>query len=266
MRTGMTLMVFGDQGTPASKQVRTAKKGEIDVNVERTVASNDDSMIMAVPEPDQAAVFQLRVIYELTSLIGSQTGKQDLLEKVMDVIFEHFQADRGFILLREDAESEPQPAVVRRRQESEKQKAAPVTVSRTIVRYVMQKGVGVLSSNAMADNRFASGDSVQDYGIRSAICVPIKFRDKLYGVIHVDSQVANYTYTEDQLTLLTAIGVQTGLALANAEQYEARSSPSASRRWARRWRRCRTRSRTFFRACVAARKWSIWACVKTTPT
>jgi signal transduction histidine kinase len=68
----------------------------------------------------------------------------------------------------------------------------------------------------MNDTRFATGDSVQQYGIRSAMCVPIKFKDELYGVIHLDSKVANYTYTEDQLTLLTAIGVQTGLALHNA--------------------------------------------------
>lgn len=223
VRTGMTLLLFGDEGTRASQtQLRAARKGEIDINVERTVESSDDSMIMAVPEPNQAAVFQLRVIYELTSLIGSVTDRQDLLEKVMDLIFEYFQADRGFILLRESDQGEPEPAVVRLRHSPENKNAGPVTVSRTIVRYVMQKGVGVLSSNAMTDTRFASGDSVQHYGIRSAICVPIKFKDKLYGVIHLDSQVANYTYTEDQLTLLTAIGVQTGLALANAEQYEAR--------------------------------------------
>ena len=80
----------------------------------------------------------------------------------------------------------------------------------------MSRGVGVLSSNAMNDRRFASGDSVAAYGIRSAMCVPIKYKDKLYGVIQLDSQVRNYTFTEDQLTLLTAIGVQTGLALANA--------------------------------------------------
>ena len=74
----------------------------------------------------------------------------------------------------------------------------------------------------MTDTRFAGGDSVQRYGIRSALCVPIKFKDRLFGVIHIDSQVANYTYTTDQLRLLTAVGVQTGLALANAQNYEER--------------------------------------------
>ena len=47
------------------------------------------------------------------------------------------------------------------------------------MRHVLKKGVGVLSSNAMADDRFAAGDSVQGYGIRSAMCVPIKYKDRL---------------------------------------------------------------------------------------
>ncbi len=227
IRTGATLFVFGEdqKHKPAQDVIRMVRRNEIDISVESTAASNDDSMIMAVPEPGQAAEFQLRVIYKLTSLIGSVTDKQELLERVMDVVFEYFKADRGFILLQEEGDAEPQPVLVRHRTPMNAAghgKPGPISVSRTIVRYVMKKGVGVLSSNAMTDKRFATGDSVQAYGIRSAMCVPIKFKDKLYGVIHLDSKVANYTYTEDQLLLLTAIGVQTGVALSNARLYEQR--------------------------------------------
>ena len=233
VRTGATLFVFGEdeKQKPKRDSIRMVRRGEIDISVESTAASNDDSMIMAVPEPGQAAEFQLRVIYELTALIGSVTDKQELLERVMDVVFEYFKADRGFILLQEDPDAEPQPVLVRHRNlvgvgggnvGGKQKKPGPINVSRTIVRYVMKKGLGVLSSNAMADKRFATGDSVQAYGIRSTMCVPIKFKDRLYGVIHLDSKVANYTYTEDQLLLLTAIGVQTGVALSNARLYDNR--------------------------------------------
>jgi len=219
VRVGMTLIAVGDgEGTGSRNKgaLRVARRDELEVNVEQTVQSNDDSLIMAVPDPAQAAEFQLRVIYELASLIGSVTDEKQLLERAIDVIFEYFNADRGFILLQEEPDARPDPTVVRQRGDPDRSPEKPITISRTIVRYVMQKGVGVLSSNAMNDTRFATGDSVQRYGIRSAMCVPIKFKDELYGVIHLDSKVANYTYTEDQLTLLTAIGVQTGLALHNA--------------------------------------------------
>jgi len=225
IRIGATLLLYGEN-VKKRHYLRLADRGEIDVNIEHTVTSNDDSMIMASPEPSQAAQFQLKVIYELTELIGSVMNMQDLLERVMDVIFEYFQADRGFLMLSDDAESEPQAVVVRHRTAPQtppaNDKSEPIDVSKTIVRYVMRHGKGVLSSNAMTDQRFSRGDSVQAYGIRSAMCVPIKFRDRLYGVVYLDSKIANYTYTEDQLLLLTAIGVQTGLAIARAHLYEQR--------------------------------------------
>ncbi len=223
IRTGQTLMLFGQEAAAARQHgVRVARSGEMDVAVTSTVASNEDSMILAVPEPSEAAAVQLKVIYELTQLIGSTLEQQELLERVMDLIFEYFQADRGFVLLMGENREKPDPAVVRHRVKPKRKQESQITVSKTIVQHVVSKGEGVLSANAMTDKRFSSGDSVQNYAIRSAMCVPIKFKDRLFGVIHVDSQIANFTYTEDQLRLLTAIGMQTGLALANATLYAER--------------------------------------------
>jgi signal transduction histidine kinase len=96
-----------------------------------------------------------------------------------------------------------------------------IPVSRTIVQEVIRKQVGVLCSNAMSDKRFASGKSVHDFGIRSAICAPITGRDRILGVIHVDCSVSEHTYSTEQLRLLTAIGYQTGLAIENVKLHEA---------------------------------------------
>ena len=224
IRCGNTVLVYGTDNKTASKShgVRIGRKDEIDAHVETTVDVNDDSMIMAVQDPTEAAVFNLNVIYELLGVIGSVTDPNDLLEKVMDLIFEYFQADRGFILLQENPEDKPQPVAVRHRVPPKSREERQIVVSRTIVRYVMRKRKGVLSTNAMSDKRFSTGDSVHMLGIRSAMCVPIKFKDQLFGVIFLDSKMANYTYTEDQLLLLTAIGVQTGLALYNIRLYRDR--------------------------------------------
>ena len=174
----------------------------------------------------------------------------------MDLVFEHVQADRGFILLRDEKTGELIPTVVRTRDDDEaspKRQAQaqaqaagngplPVSVddangsgppppprihaSRTIINHVIQNAEGVLSSNAMADQRFSKGKSVHNLGIRSALCVPIKARklspppprpsalnesktsnDDILGVIYVDSSVRNFTYSTDQLRLLNAIGM-----------------------------------------------------------
>ena len=225
VRTGNSLLIYGENvKNPLANRLRLAPANEIDVSVERTIDANEESMIMSSPEPSQAAEFQLQIIYQLVALIGSVTDKQRLLEKMMDVVFEYFAADRGFVMLVEDPAEDPKVAVMRFREDADtlpdpNRKAA---VSRTIVQYVLKRGVAVLSSNAMNDTRFTSGDSVQAFGIRSAMCVPIKHKDHYFGVLHLDSQIANYTFTEDQLSLLAAIGVQTGLALDNARLLQQR--------------------------------------------
>ena len=96
---------------------------------------------------------------------------------------------------------------------------ARIHVSRTILQHTIRKSEGVLSSNAMADPRFMAGDSVQQLHIRSAICSPIRLRDRTFGAIYIDSSIANYTFTAEQLALMNAIGQHTGLALANADLY-----------------------------------------------
>ena len=227
VRTGNSLMIYGEEvPDPLASRLKLAPSSQIDASVEHMVDANEESMIMSSPEPSQAAEFQLQIIYQLVGLIGSVTDERELLEKMMDVVFEYFDADRGFVLLTEGDEGKgtPSPAVIRFREDKNKlpDPSRKATISRTIVRYVLRRGVAVLSSNAMTDARFAAGDSVQAYGIRSAICVPIKHKDKTYGVMQLDSKIANYTFTEDQLSLLAAIGVQTGLALDNARLLEKR--------------------------------------------
>jgi signal transduction histidine kinase len=103
-----------------------------------------------------------------------------------------------------------------------------IHASRTIINHVINQGEGVLSSNAMNDKRFSAGKSVHAMSIRSALCVPIKARkldgkggDEVLGVIYIDSSAKNYTSAPDQLRLLTAIGLQAGLAIQNAKLYAA---------------------------------------------
>lgn len=241
IRVGRSLLVFGAQpgiSRTSSGNVRLAgEESGMDSAIMHTMPSNEDSIVLAVPEPAAAAAANLKILYQLGALLGSSFGIDQVLEVVMDLVFEHVKADRGIILLLDDKKTELIPRVVRTREESPHPGAAPnrtppggekIHASRTIINHVITSGQGVLSSNAMADRRFSKGKSVHDLGIRSAICVPIKARkmdgkpgDDIVGVIYIDSSVKNYTYSPDQLRLLTAIGLQAGLAIQNAKLYQA---------------------------------------------
>jgi pSer/pThr/pTyr-binding forkhead associated (FHA) protein len=223
IRCGTTLVVFGglqqSSGIPGqtSSSLRIDENGNlIESSIMQTVPSMEDSVVIAGPEMT-SAVGDLRVLYELTTAISSIFDRQQLLEQVMDMIFNALPADRGFILLQGEDKEDLEPEVVRYRTKEHK---GEITISRTIVSYVMENKEGVLCSNAMRDPRFAKEKSVHNYGIHSALCVPIMARDRTIGVIYVDTTVATHTYAGDQLRLLTAIGLHTGLAIEHSRLYQ----------------------------------------------
>jgi signal transduction histidine kinase/pSer/pThr/pTyr-binding forkhead associated (FHA) protein len=229
IRVGSTLMVFGFTETSDPDIVRLAKPNQVDASIERTLAgdvlsprsnANDESLVMSEPEPRIAAAHHLRVIYHLTSLTSQLTDRTELLKSVMEMVFREFKPERGFIVLTKSNDIDhPKPAVVKYRTPPANEEEARIHVPRTILQHVVKRSEGVLSSNAMNDPRFAAGDSVQRMHVRSAICSPISFRGTTFGAIYIDSTLANYTFTAEQLALMNAVGQHAGLALANAEGY-----------------------------------------------
>ncbi len=228
IRTGGTLIVFGTTESRDPEVIKLLKPDQIDAAIERTMVSNEDSVVLSEPEPRAAAVDHLRVIYQLTTLTTQAVDQQTLLSATMDLVFDEFKPERGFIMLlggpmpgAQTGQAAPdaplRTAVVKYKSAPTDADDAKIHVSRTILQHAIKRGEGVLSTNAMHDPRFAKGDSVHRMFIRSAICSPIRFRDRTFGALYIDSSIANYTFTAEQLALMNAIGHHTGLALANAE-------------------------------------------------
>ena len=218
IRCGSTLLVFGGASRAAPAHVDLDEDGNlIDAAIVATVPSNEDSVIIPTPEAGAAAIGNLRILYDHIAEAGRLFDIDALLQRTLELIFTHIKADRGYVLLVD--ESGNLTLMASRLRDEQQGDQAPI--SRTIVNEVIQKQVGVLSTNAMSDSRFAAGKSVHDFGIRSAICVPIKGRERILGVIQLDCGVSELTYSTEQLRLLTAIGYQTGLAMENVRLYEA---------------------------------------------
>ncbi|MEO0482427.1 MAG: ATP-binding protein [Planctomycetota bacterium] len=226
IRVGSTLLLFGERKSMDSSIVSLMSPRELDAEIETAlplVGDPDtmgagDSMMLAEPSPSAAAEDHLRIIYRLVELTATATDRQSLLASVMELVFHEFEPERGFILLAGPAPDSPlKPAVVKYRTPPKDKDEARIKVSRTILQHALDKGEGVLSSNAMGDPRFRAGDSVQLFKIRSAICVPVQFRERTFGALYIDSSIVNYTFTEQQLALMNAIGRHTALALANVE-------------------------------------------------
>ena len=200
----------------------------------------------------------------------------------MDLVFEHVKADRGIILLLDAKSNELIPKVVRTRDEAEAEARRAALSATTKAQPPPKKstprapssitcsttGEGVLSSNAMADQRFSKGKSVHNLGIRSALCVPIKARkltdkggDEIIGVIYIDS------FGQELHLRPRAASPADGHRPAGGHGDPKRQAvsgqacrPSAWPPSAKPPPPFRTRSRTSSRPCAAAPTSSRWAC------
>ncbi len=157
----------------------------------------------------------LGVLAEVSKTLLEVEELDPVLEKVMDQIFGHLPVDRGFILL-DDGTGTPRLELFRSRQMKEGAAPPPVPLSRTILDTVMGEKVAVLTHDAQADERFESRKSIRIHQIRSAMCVPLWHRDRVIGVIYVDSPLHVGSFSASDLDLLTALANSAAIAIEQA--------------------------------------------------
>jgi len=156
----------------------------------------------------------LKVLTRVAETLIAVRPVQEVLQQVMDIVFEHVPADRGFLMLREP-EGQLVPMVVKHRTPAAAENVR-ITVSKTIADRVIQDRVSILTSDAMVDPRFGAGDSIRFHGIRSAMCAPLWNTDQVIGIIHVDSPMLTNCFNLNDLDLLTALASYSAVAIERA--------------------------------------------------
>ncbi|MCI0395397.1 MAG: GAF domain-containing protein [Chloroflexi bacterium] len=161
---------------------------------------------------------QLRALQEVGAVINSSLDKSEVLNTVMDTIIQLTGAERGFLMLF-DEETGELGVEVARNINRETIEESSFEISRSIVRSVAETGVPVVTTNAQADPRFASQESIISYNLRSILCVPLKIRDDIIGVIYADNRIVSGIFVDTDRDLLTAFANQAAVAIDNARLF-----------------------------------------------
>jgi len=157
------------------------------------------------------------LLYRLSQTFNSSLDLDEVLNTVMDEIIAVTGAERGFVMLREPDGSLAFRAA--RGIERETIDDSQFQISRSVVEWAAQEGEPILTSDAQRDERFSSRTSVVDLRLRSILCVPLRVKDQLLGVVYVDNRLLSGIFTEDDLELLSAIASSAAIAIDNARLY-----------------------------------------------
>ncbi|MGQ9574671.1 MAG: ATP-binding protein [Thermoguttaceae bacterium] len=239
VQVGSTLLLY----TGPSEQPDEDLAAKVDISAQ-AAADDQSHIIHSVRQAEGSRLFELDGELAPEGAAGAATGLQaiyraalaasrtldidQLLHRIMDLIFESVEADRGCIMLVEPDRKTLVPKVRRTRQAA--RSPEKITISKTILDYVMERNEGVLTTDARQDQRWNAAASILQLGIREAICVPMQGRYDVVGVIYVDTSMSpqevlekgrTARLTQDHLKLMIAIAHQAALAIEDTRYYSA---------------------------------------------
>jgi len=159
----------------------------------------------------------LQALVDVGQVVNSSLDSTTVLNEVMDTIIRITGAQRSFLMMPD--ENDKMEMVVARNWEQESVESEEYKISTTIINRVLDEAEAVLTTNASADPRFGDQQSIIAHNLRSILCVPLKVKGKLTGVIYADNAVREGLFTEKERNLLSAFANQAAVALENARLF-----------------------------------------------
>ncbi|MCX6058196.1 MAG: GAF domain-containing protein [Chloroflexi bacterium] len=156
---------------------------------------------------------------DIGQVINSSLELDEVLRIVMDNIVRLTKAERGFLMLRDDKGD----MVIRmgRNWEMESINPSELTVSRSVVGRVLESGEPIVTTNAQEDNRFIGQESIVAFNLRSILCVPLKVKNEIIGVIYADNRIRSGIFADSEKNLLVAFANQAAVAIENARLFSS---------------------------------------------
>jgi adenylate cyclase len=169
---------------------------------------------------------ELDALYEIFQAIGSSLDLLEVLNQVMDQIIRLTGAERSFLMLVDPDTGELEFRAARN-MDRETIASSSFEISRSIVNHVATSGQPVVTTNAQMDPRFKAQESVIGYNLRSILCVPLRVRGRVTGVIYADNRILTGLFSDRDRDLLAAFAGQAAVAIENARLFQSIANAKA---------------------------------------
>lgn len=161
----------------------------------------------------------IEALGQVSEIIATQTHSQQLLDRMLQWSISVMQAQgASALLLDETGKTLHFTATIG--PQSQRLKPFTLQLGEGIAGWVAEHGEPAIVNDARRDPRFRRdiGDSI---GTPTAaiLCVPLRVRDKMLGVIEVINRLDGTPFNEDDAELLCAVANQAALVLENSRLY-----------------------------------------------
>jgi len=162
---------------------------------------------------------QLNTLIELTALINSTLETGEIRKRAIEAATRLADAEAGSLLLI-DNNAEELFFEVALGDKGEKIKEIRIKKSEGIAGWVAGKGEPVIIHDVQSDPRFFRGvDNISQFVTTDMICVPVKSKDKVAGVLQTINKKSG-AFSSDDMEILCALANQVAVAIENANLYQ----------------------------------------------
>jgi adenylate cyclase len=161
----------------------------------------------------------LKMLLAVGKTLSSVLLPDEIMHRVMELVFQMENVERGFVMLRDEKEGF-KPAVLLYKDEARKAEERGVALSKSVTDKLMTDRVPLLIYDVGTDERFAASQSLRISGIRSAMCAPLIYKDRVFGIFYVDCLSKPYAFNQEELGIFSVIAAEAAISFDNARSHE----------------------------------------------
>jgi adenylate cyclase len=162
----------------------------------------------------------LKLLLGVGKTLSSLLTPEEVMQRVMELVFQMENVERGFVMLYDEKKTAFRPAVLLSKDEKLKGDPRGVALSKTLIDRVTTERLPLLIHDVGADDRFSSSESMKLSGIRSAMCAPLIYKDKVFGLFYVDCLTKPWAFSKEELNIFSVIAAEAGISFDNARSHE----------------------------------------------
>lgn len=152
---------------------------------------------------------------------GTLLDLHDMFDRALHRIVEFTRAEQGFLIVRNEESDLMELWGGIDRKGKPVDEPSHQFLSRRVIRNVINTGEAMLSDNVAEQDDFDDTlGSVVAMGLTSILCVPIRFRKQVLGVVFLQNRALEGAFDDEDRRLVQLVADRAGVAIENAKLYK----------------------------------------------
>jgi len=205
---GHLVIVYAPEGQPEAAGVVVFEGAESSSPTTSTVVTSLEGALtnqtMAIERGGAKASAPMQALIRAGQELSANRPLADLFPVILDLAVEAVNAQRGVLLLLETDLLVPKA-----------HKGEGFRISTAVRDRVLNERSSILVRDAQLDDAFKARMSIVEQKVHTMMAVPLQTKDRIIGLIYVDSPFILREFTKDDLSLLTVIANVCAIRIEN---------------------------------------------------